>query len=58
LPDGSSFLIGANLFEIDYHSGPDANDIALVLVPEPGAVAGLLAGATLLGLRRRRRTAG
>jgi autotransporter-associated beta strand protein len=52
--DGSSLLIGNNLFQINYNFGSDSNDVALVLIPEPTAVAGLLAGAVLLGLRRRR----
>jgi autotransporter-associated beta strand protein len=54
LPDGSPLLIGANLFRIEYDFGPDSNDVALVLIPEPAAIGGLLVGVGLLGLRRRR----
>jgi autotransporter-associated beta strand protein len=54
LPDGTQFLIGPNLFRIKYNVGPDLNDVALVLVPEPAAVTGLFVGVGLLGLRRRR----
>jgi autotransporter-associated beta strand protein len=54
LPDGSTMLIGNNLFRIEYDFGPDANDVALVLIPEPTAISGFLLGAGLFGLRRRR----
>jgi hypothetical protein len=54
LPDGTQFFIGTHLFQINYHTGPDLNDVALVLIPEPATIGGLLAGVGLLGLRRRR----
>lgn len=54
LIDGSTLTIGLNQFRIEYNFGPDSNDVALILVPEPATVGGLLAGAVLLGLRRRR----
>lgn len=57
LPDGSTLLVGPNEFRIEYDFGPDNNDVALVLVPEPTAVSGMLLGASLLGLMRRRRAA-
>jgi autotransporter-associated beta strand protein len=54
LPDGTQFLIGSHLFQINYHTGPDLNDVALVMIPEPATIGGLLVGVGLLGLRRRR----
>jgi autotransporter-associated beta strand protein len=54
LLDGAQLLIGNNLFRIEYDFGLGANDVALVLIPEPTAISGLLLGAGLLGLRRRR----
>lgn len=57
LLDGSIVPIGPNQFRIEYDFGPDSNDVALVLVPEPTAISGMLLGASLLELRRRRRVA-
>jgi hypothetical protein len=54
LPDGSTLLIGVNLFQIEYDFGDGTNDVALILVPEPVTISGLAAGLAFLGLRRRR----
>lgn len=57
LSGGTMLPVGSNQFQIQYNFGPDGNDVALVLVPEPTAISGMLLGASLLGLRSRRRAA-
>ena len=56
-PDGSTFFEDGYLWEIDYDSGPDNNNVTLTVVPEPAAVG--MVGFALIGLvarRRQRRT--
>ncbi|MGI8602276.1 MAG: autotransporter-associated beta strand repeat-containing protein [Verrucomicrobiales bacterium] len=59
LPEGQIFPVGADWFQISYVANADAgsvgNDIRLTaVVPEPGSVLLLLAGALGVGWRRRR----
>jgi hypothetical protein len=55
--DGSSFVFGANEFEIYYGYDLGGGDlgVALLVVPEPSAALSLLCGAGVLALFRRRR---
>ena len=56
----SYFTIGSNHYMVDYNYsvGGDDRYIALIVVPEPGALTALVAGGSLLlGLSRRRRPA-
>lgn len=63
LPDQSTFVVGANTFQISYDANSSTNafasggnDVALMaVVPEPTALTALLGGMSLLlGFRRRR----
>ncbi|MEO8351156.1 MAG: autotransporter-associated beta strand repeat-containing protein [Chthoniobacteraceae bacterium] len=52
LPDGAPLMVGESQFTIDY----TPTSVALVAVPEPGALAVLMAGfGVAMGVRRRRR---
>jgi len=56
----SYFTIGSNNYMVDYNYSVAGDDryIALIVVPEPGALTALVAGSSLLlGLSRRRRPA-
>lgn len=55
LSEGAFFVVSGQQFAISYQGG-DGNDVVLSAVPEPGSIAGLIAGfGMLLGLRRSRR---
>jgi len=51
-PDGWVFSAQGTFFAIDYQGG-DGNDVVLTVIPEPGSTALLVAGAVLVGARRR-----
>ena len=55
LPDGATFSVGMNQYEIDYNAGGDENDVQLRVVPEPNATLLLFFGLALLGAIRRPR---
>lgn len=54
LPDGASFVAGANTFEIDYNAGAGLNDVQITVVPEPSSALLLTAALALGGARRLR----
>jgi autotransporter-associated beta strand protein len=58
-PEGSQFPVGSTIFAISYQDNGDAgaafNDISLAVVPEPGSLLLLAAGAIGLASRRRRK---
>jgi autotransporter-associated beta strand protein len=54
--DTGMFTVGLNTYSIDYNGGVASNDVQLVVVPEPTAIASLFSGLGLLvGLQRLRR---
>jgi autotransporter-associated beta strand protein len=56
LAEGAQFGVGAQVFRISYTGGTNNNDIVLTAIPEPTALAALLAGsAAILGCGRARR---
>ena len=54
LPDGASFVNGANTFQIDYDAGAEFNDVQLTVAPEPTSTLLLTAALALGGARRLR----
>jgi len=55
-PDSTIFYINGYGFRLDYDGGFSGNDVMLIAVPEPGALASLVGGlGMLLGLQRFRR---
>jgi autotransporter-associated beta strand protein len=54
LPDGATFSIGMNQYQIDYNAGAEENDVQLKVVPEPNATLLAIFGLTALVCTRRR----
>ncbi len=56
IPNGGTFNVGPNAYQLTYNGGATNNTVLLTVVPEPGAYVSLLGGlATLAGLQRFRR---
>jgi autotransporter-associated beta strand protein len=55
LPDGTTFLAGANQFQINYGTLPGyADDVTLTVVPEPGTLASMVLALAAGAMLRRR----
>ena len=55
LPDGATFSVGMNQYQIDYNAGVEENDVQLRVVPEPNATLLAIFGLTALVCTRRPR---
>jgi subtilase-type serine protease len=53
LPDGATFSVGMNQYQIDYNAGLAENDVELRVVPEPNATWLALLGLAALACTRR-----